>query len=391
MPFYQRQGETPRKRHTVFRKKDGSLYYEEHMSRGGFSGLYSNLYHVKMPTRVKRMGVFRPIQLVAGASRLHSPRHIKTFELEQGRDILSSRKLLFFNQDILISKAHPTAHCNFFYRNGHFDELLYVQQGSGEVLTQFGVLDFSMGDYLVIPRGVIYKLKIFNDPKQKNKEAKFLILESVGSLRTPKRYRNAFGQLLEQSPYCERDIRTPRLEAPDESKGEFHLLTRLSHGIQEQIYDSHPFDVVGWDGFHYPWAFNISDFEPIVGRIHQPPPVHQTFEGDGFVICSFVSRPFDFHPDSVPAPYPHSNLDSDEILFYSEGEFMSRKGIFQESMTYHPMGIPHGPQPGRYEESIGKKETKERAVMIDTFRPMQLAQDAEKCEDMDYALSWIDS
>lgn len=387
MPFYQVRGEIPRKRHTAYRKKDGSLYYEEHMSREGFSGLYSNLYHLQLPTRVKRVGAFKPFKSVPASQTTYGPKHLKTAEFEKGGDIVSSRKLLFFNSDVLIHKAHPTLAQKFFYRNGHFDELIYVQQGAGEMVSQFGALIFSAGDYLVIPRGVIYQIK---NVQKRVGDLKFLIIESAGILRTPKRYRNPMGQLLEHSPYCERDIRTPELQKPHDENGEFQILTRLYHGIQEQIYDSHPFDVVGWDGFHFPWAFNISNFEPIVGRIHQPPPVHQTFEGDGFVVCSFVSRPFDFHPEAIPAPYPHSNLDSDEVLFYSEGEFMSRKGIFQESMTYHPMGLAHGPQPGRYEDSIGKKHTEERAVMIDTFKPLQVAIDAEKINDPGYSLSWVD-
>lgn len=383
MPFYQRQGSIPRKRHTAFRKPDHALYYEEHMSREGFSGAYSNIYHLQMPTRILRVGRFLRTSMEA-AGEDHRPRHIRTGNVPSGGDLTVSRRMLFFNEDVALYKAHPTESSRAFSRNGHSDELIYVQRGKGVLETQFGELSFLDGDYLLIPRGVIYRLQL----EKAQSAASMLVIESAGPIRIPAKYRGAHGQMLEHAPYCERDIRIPMLKEPNSARGEFQVMVKLQDGIQELIYDVHPFDVVGWDGCHYPWALSIRDFEPVVGSLHQPPPVHQTFEGTQFVICSFVSRPFDFHPDAIPAPYPHSNLDSDEILFYSEGEFMSRKGIEKESITYHPMGMPHGPQPGRYEESIGKKATSELAVMVDTFRPLRMAPDAKRLEDPGYALSW---
>lgn len=386
MPFYQVQGRVPKKRHTAFRDDKGNLYYEEHMSREGFSGVYSNLYHLKMPTRLKKVGPLTPV--VPEALHLeHRPHHLLTGRVATGGDLLHARQTLFFNSDLFIQKAHPTENADYFYRNGHFDELYYVQQGEGVLETQLGDLAFRQGDYIVIPRGVISKIK-FNF---RTAQPRLLVVESPEPIQIPRRYRNSSGQMMEQAPFSERDIRTPELRTPQQQEGDFRVLVRLTQGVQEFTYAHHPFDLVGWDGYHYPWVFNIEDFDPIVGRIHQPPPVHQTFEAPGFVICSFVSRPFDFHPDAVPAPYPHSNVDSDEILFYSAGDFMSRTGIFQESITYHPMGLAHGPQPGKYEASIGKKQTQELAVMIDTFRPLTLASDAAAIDDPRYALSWMEA
>ncbi len=390
MPIYQKQGIIPPKRHTVFSKPGAAgsskiypqIYYEELISREGFSSVYSNLYHLRMPTRVKKMGAFIQGKTLSEAVG-HSVRHVKTFEVKKGGDAISARMPLFFNSDVVISKAHPNQSMSYLYRNGHFDELLYIQSGSGVLKSQYGDLVFKKGDYLVIPRGVVWKLEHASP-------VSLLVVESVGPIQTPKRYRNQHGQLLEHSPYCERDIRTPVLTGAIDQEGDFLVRVKLQTGTQDLVYAHHPFDVVGWDGFHFPWAFNIGDFEPVVGSIHQPPPVHQTFEAPGFVVCSFVSRLFDFHPHAIPAPYPHSNVDSDEILFYSEGNFMSRKGIFQESITYHPMGLPHGPQPGRYEESIGKKSTEELAVMIDTFQPLKFVADAEAVEDKAYPLSWME-
>ncbi|MCM2278710.1 MAG: homogentisate 1,2-dioxygenase [Oligoflexia bacterium] len=385
MSFYQRQGELPRKRHIAFRRGDGRLHCEELISRDGFSGTYSNLYHLAMPTRVREAGAFRSWRAEA-AEGGHGARHIRSFALPRAGDFVSGRRLLFFNEDVLIHKVHPVVGQEEFYRNGHFDELVYVQAGKGRLETQYGSLEFLPGDYLVIPRGVICRLAFAEEGAGM---PSLLVVESASAIQTPRRYRNAFGQLQEHSPYCERDIRVPRLQSPREEQGEFPVRVRLRHGWQELVYDRHPFDVVGWDGTHYPWAFSIHDFEPIVGRVHQPPTVHQTFEAAGFVVCSFVSRPFDFHPEAIPAPYPHSNVDSDEVLFYSSGEFMSRKGIHEESLTYHPMGLAHGPQPGRYDGSIGQKETTELAVMIDTFRPLAISAEGLAVEDREYALSWV--
>lgn len=381
MPHYVQRGDIPSKRHTQFRTPAGALRFEELVSRKGFSDVYSNLYHLRMPTRVRRVGVFRPMHLEAIATE-HRARHIRTSRVQSSGDALSARRALFFNQDVIISKAHVDRNMDVFYRNGHHDEMLYVQSGSGTLRSNLGNLAYGPGDYVIVPRGVIYQLDV-------KEQARLLIVESRGGIDTPSRYRNEHGQLLEHSPFCERDIRTPELTSPIDEEGEFPVWVRLEQGVQEYVYAHNPFDVIGWDGCYYPWAINIRDFEPITGRIHQPPPVHQTFQAPGFVVCSFVSRLFDYHPEAIPAPYPHSNVDSDEILFYSWGDFMSRTGVEEESITLHPMGLPHGPQPGKYEGSIGKKETEELAVMIDTFAPLRVAQAAIDVDDETYPASWM--
>jgi homogentisate 1,2-dioxygenase len=381
MPQYLSRGDIPRKRHTQFRGPDGALHYEEHVSRKGFSGVYSNLYHLRMPTRVARVGQMRPVQL-QGAAMEHKPRHFRTAKLESAGDPVGGRVALVFNSDMILSKAHITREAEGFYRNGAFDELCYVQQGSGELHTQLGSLPFSAGDYLVVPRGVTQRISL-------REPLRLLILETRGPVETPARFRNEYGQLLESAPFCERDIRAPDLGDPAHDAGEQLLTVRTAEGYQDYVLAGHPFDVVGWDGCYYPWAFSIHDFEPVTGSLHLPPPVHQTFQAPGLVVCSFVTRQFDYHPLSIPAPYPHSNVDSDELIFYSWGDFMSRKGIEAESITLHPMGLPHGPQPGKYEDSIGKKGTEELAVMIDTFAPVKVAQGALGVDDSGYALSWL--
>jgi len=382
MPTYIRQGDIPPKRHIQFRDPHGVLRYEEHISRRGFSGIYSNLYHLRLPSSVSKVGESSPIA-AERAPADHRARHLRTARLESSGDAVQSRTLLLFNDDLLVHKAHVTSDMQYHYRNGSFDELVYVQQGSGELQTQFGKLALSAGDYIVIPRGVIQHI-VVREP------LKLLVVESRGPVETPSRYRNDHGQLLESSPFCERDLRLPEFCAPVDERGEFPLRVRTPQGLQDCVLSHHPFDVVGWDGCFYPWALSIHDFEPIVGSLHLPPPVHQTFQAPGFVVCSFVSRPFDFHPQSIPAPYPHSNVDSDELIFYSWGDFMSRKGIETESITLHPMGIVHGPQPGKYEASIGKRGTEELAVMIDTFSPVHLALAALRVDDPGYALSWTE-
>ena len=382
MPFYYKQGNIPPKRHTAFRNKSGALYYEELVSREGFSGIYSNLYHLNRPTKISKVGDFTSKKLVKAESK-HRARHITTADLEHSGDAVFSRIPLFFNLDVTISVSTVTEMMDFCYRNGMADELFYVQTGRGELISNFGNMQLEPGDYVVIPRGIIWQL----NPAEK---MKLLIIESAGSIETPNRYRNKFGQLLEHSPYCERDINTPELQQPHESSGETRVLVKTIEGLQEFIYSHHPCDVIGWDGYYFPWKISIHDFEPIVGSIHQPPPVHQTFKASGFVVCSFVPRLFDFHPDAIPAPYPHSNIDSDEIIYYSRGNFMSRKGIQEESITLHPMGLPHGPQPGKYHSSKGKKKTDELAVMIDTFKPLFITEATKEVDDSEYPLSWKD-
>ncbi len=382
MPYYQKNGIIPPKRHTVFRNSENDgIYFEELISRQGFSDIYSNVYHLRMPTKVVNVNEFFPHK-PSKTLKKHRHRHIRTAKLKKQGDALTSRELMLFNSDLKIHKAHINQSMDYHYRNGHHDELIYIQAGEGKLDSNFGQLKLVAGDYVVIPRGVIWNLHC-------NQEIRALIIESSSPIKTPKRYRNYHGQLLEHSPFCERDIKTPDfLDAVDEV-GQFLVKVNLNEGIQDYIYAHHPFDIVGWDGYFYPWKLNINDFEPIVGSIHQPPPVHQTFETDGFVICSFVSRLFDFHPDAIPAPYPHSNVDSDEVIFYSQGEFMSRKGIELESITFHPSGLPHGPQPGKYEESIGKFQTEELAVMIDTFKPLKISKNTSEIDDPDYQFSWI--
>ena len=385
MPIYHTLGSIPAKRHTVFRKPDGSLYAEELVSTEGFSSLYSLVYHCHPPTIVKALG--QPYSVEPKIAREKHLRHTSLigFNIKPEDDYLESRKPVLVNSDLHISLAAPRkSMTDYFYKNSQADEVIFIHEGAGILKTGFGKIKFQYGDYLVIPRGTIYQLT-FNDEKNR-----LFIVESFSPIRTPKRYRNAFGQLEEHAPFCERDIKRPQdLETIDEI-GDFNVLIKKQGIIYPYTYGTHPFDFVGWDGFHYPWAFSIHDFEPITGRVHQPPPVHQTFQAAGFVICSFVPRLFDYHPLSIPAPYNHSNIDSDEVLYYAEGNFMSRRGIERGSFTLHPGGLPHGPHPGTVEKSIGAKETKELAVMLDTFRPLHLTTDAEEFVDAKYPMSWTD-
>ncbi len=385
MPFYVKRGIIPPKRHTAFRKDDGGLYYEHLMGNLGFTGLQSLLYSVRRPTTVKSIEVAWTSPRVADPEPSLRMRHLRSHRLElSGGSPVKDRKLIMFNKDIAVSLMRPTAADEYFYRNGQADELVYITCGGGVLESQFGNITYRQGDYLVIPRGILHRL-VPGEGEQIH-----LVMESGGHLRTPSRYRNKHGQLLEHSPYCERDIRVPEEAEVHDQLGDFETITRMGEVCHRVILDHHPFDTVGWDGCYYPWAFSIHDFEPLVGRLHMPPPIHQTFEGDGFVICSFVPRMYDYHPDSIPAPYNHSNVMTDEVLYYCKDKFMSRKGIELGSLTLHPDGLPHGPQPGRTEASIGKEKTDELAVMIDTFVPMNVAQDILDCEDPDYGKSWLE-
>ena len=361
MPFYQHRGSIPAKRHIQHRNTQGNLYYEEHISREGFSDIYSNVYHHFPPTAVSKIDKFISLELQPTKERTHRHHHLETFKLDPYGDWIFGRQHLAFNKDLVISTSSPVKSGDFFYKNGMADEILFVHQGSGKVLTMFGNLKFKEGDYIVIPRGIIHSMD-FNTGTNR-----LLIIESRGAVRTPKRYRNHHGQLLEHAPYSERDFKLPEYQKPVIERGDHQIFLRLDDGIQPFFMAHHPFDLIGWDGFYYPWIFNINDFMPITGKIHQPPPVHQTFEGAGYVICSFVPRLYDYHDQAIPAPYAHSNVESDEVLYYVTGNFMSRRGINEGSITLHPMGLPHGPQPGRYEESIGKKGTDELAVMMKTI------------------------
>ncbi|MFB3906930.1 MAG: homogentisate 1,2-dioxygenase [Candidatus Eisenbacteria bacterium] len=384
MPIYRREGEIPPKRHTQFRRPDGGLYYEELIGTEGFSGISSLVYHLRRPTQVRSARRLGPVVYEASEPGPLRHRHVRTRRIPEGGDPWTARRPLFWNADVVISVARPTQSSETFFRDSQGEELIYVSEGSGALESIFGDLPYGKGDYLVIPRGTIHRFRC--DPVPHH----LLVVESRGHVRTPKRYRNSFGQLLEHSPFCERDIRTPRFREPRDETGEFEIRVKQGDAIHAYLYAAHPFDAIGWDGYYYPWAMQISDFEPITGRIHQPPPVHQTFEGDGFVVCSFVPRLYDYHPDSIPTPYHHANVGSDEILYYASDRFMSRKGIEHGSITLHPDGLPHGPHPGTIEASLGARETDELAVMIDTFRPLTVGREAEAIEDESYLTSWLE-
>ncbi len=383
MPIYHRLGELPRKRHMIFRQQDGSLYPEELMGNKGFVGPSSLLYHVNAPTKVSQVRQLKRLEWESDPHPMLRHRHFKTAQLQPSPSAVLDRIPLLYNQDVACSFVQPERDDEFFYRNAQGDELLYVSEGAGVLESQFGELPFHAGDYVVVHRGILHRLKFTQHP------VRLLILECAGYLRTPRRYRNEIGQLIEGSPFSERDIRIPRELKTYDEKGEFKVVVKQYSCLTEITLDHHPFDVVGWDGYYFPWALNIEDFEPKVGRFHLPPPVHQTFECDGFVVCSFCPRPYDFDPNSVPAPYNHSNVMSDEVIYYASSEFMSRKGIEYGSITLHPDGIPHGPHPGRMEASIGAKATNELAVMFDTFRPLQVTKAATAIEDDGDFGSWL--
>ncbi|WP_051907821.1 homogentisate 1,2-dioxygenase [Flavimarina sp. Hel_I_48] len=384
MPFYHKLGKIPHKRHTQFRKPNGDLYYEQLFGTIGFEGMYSNMYHEHRPTQVKQLKEGYSVKpKVAKENHIQSYR-FRGFEIKPEQDFLKSRKPILTNSDCTIILAAPKqSTSDYFYKNSDADELIFVHRGKGKLRTHLGNLDFKYGDYLVIPRGTIYKMDF------EGEDNRLFIVESRRPIYTPKRYRNWFGQLLEHAPFCERDLRRPyELETNDE-KGDFLIKIKKQDEIFELTYATHPFDVVGYDGYNYPYAFSIHDFEPITGRIHQPPPVHQTFETDAFVVCSFCPRKYDYHPESIPAPYNHSNIDSDEVLYYVDGDFMSRNDIEPGHVSLHPAGIPHGPHPGSVERSIGKTETEELAVMVDTFKPLQICEDAMPIADEEYYKSWL--
>ncbi|WP_323757784.1 homogentisate 1,2-dioxygenase [Roseivirga sp.] len=385
MPFYHQLGKIPHKRHTTFKKEDGGYYYEQLFGTVGFDGMSSLLYHVHRPTQVKEVLRSYDVSPKIAVEKNMLSLGLKGFSVPPKADYLESRTPVLVNSDCEIILASPTkSQTDYFYKNSDCDELIFIHQGTGRLRTLLGTLEFGYGDYLMVPRGMIYQIE-FDDEKNR-----LFIVESHRPIYTPKRYRNWFGQLLEHSPYCERDIRRPQnLETHDE-KGDFIIKVKKQGMIHEYVYATHPFDVVGWDGYNFPYAFSIHDFEPITGRVHQPPPVHQTFETDAFVVCSFVPRLYDYHPDSVPAPYNHSNIDSDEVLYYVDGDFMSRNNIEKGQITLHPAGIPHGPHPGAMERSLGKKETQELAVMVDTFKPLKVTEAAMKLLVKDYHKSWLE-
>ncbi len=385
MPHYHSMGQIPHKRHTQFRKPDGSLYSEQLFSTEGFSNDYSLLYHCHPPTEIVRVDEPVVVAPEVAEEKMLKHRSFEGFHIKPATDYLQSRIPVLVNSDLHIVLAAPQKQAmDYFVKNADADEMIFIHEGSGTLKTMYGNIDFGYGDYLVIPRGTIYQMA-FNDDSNR-----LFIVESFSPIRYPKRYMSKLGQLMEHSPYCERDIRPPhQLETIDQT-GDFLIKTKKK-GVQYGLhYGHHPFDVVGWDGCCYPFAFSIHDFEPITGRVHQPPPVHQTFEAHNFVVCSFVPRLYDYHPQSIPAPYNHSNIDSDEVLYYVDGEFMSRKHVTRGMITLHPAGIPHGPHPGAVEKSIGAKETKELAVMVDTFHPLQLTKQALEIENPGYVMSWAE-
>ncbi len=385
MPIYHKLGKIPHKRHTTFKKPDGSLYYEQLFGTIGFDGMSSLMYHVERPTMVTSVG--EPVDLTPEVAVKYNmtSRLLKGWNVAPEADFLKSRKTVLANQDVNITLAAPTKSLrDYFYKNADADEMIFIHKGTGTLRTMLGNLKFGYGDYLLVPRGMIYQINFDTE------DNRLFIVESNSPMYTPKRYRNWFGQLLEHSPFCERDIRRPQALETHEEKGEFTIKVKKQNHLHTLTYASHPFDVVGWDGYNYSYAFSIHDFEPITGRVHQPPPVHQTFETDTFVVCSFVPRLYDYHPEAIPAPYNHSNIDSDEVLYYVDGDFMSRNNIDKGYISLHPAGIPHGPHSGAYERSVGQTETEELAVMVDTFKPLWITKDAVALDDGEYWNSWIE-
>ncbi len=383
MPLYHTLGQIPHKRHTQFRKPDGTLYAEELVSTEGFNDVYSLVYHLYPPTRVKHIGEAVNLTPKVAVARNMQHRSLLGYNTAPQDDYLQSRSIALTNADCQIIFAAPRKSMEYFYKNAEADELVFVHEGTGTLLTGYGELKFGYGDYIHIPRGIIHQFQ-FDTPNNR-----LFIVESFSTIRYPKRYLNRSGQLLEHAPFCERDIRLPQNLKTHDEQGDFLVQIKKEQHLYPYTYASHPFDFIGWDGCCYPSIFSIHDFEPITGRVHQPPPVHQTFEAHNFVICSFVPRLYDYHPQSIPAPYHHSNVESDEVLYYVDGDFMSRKHVVKGQITLHPIGIPHGPHPGTVEKSIGAKETKELAVMVDTFRPLMLTEAAMQIEDKEYFKSWM--
>ena len=385
MAYYYKLGSIPPKRHTQFRKPDGGLYAEQLFSTEGFSNDYSLLYHVHPPTKI--IHTDEPVNVTpqVAEEKMLKHRSFEGFKITPEKDYIASRKTVLINNDCAIVLALPQqSTTDYFYKNADADELIFIHEGSGKLLTQYGEIPFGYGDYLIIPRGTIYQIHFDNNNNR------LLIVESFSPIRFPKKYLSKYGQLLEHSPYPERDFRPPQNLQTHDEVGNFLIKIKKKGMLYGLHYANHPFDVVGWDGCCYPFAFSIHDFEPITGRVHQPPPVHQTFEANNFVVCSFVPRLFDYHPSSIPAPYNHSNIDSDEVIYYVDGDFMSRKNVTRGMITLHPAGIPHGPHPGAVEKSIGAKETKELAVMVDTFHPLQLTKEALDIENPGYIMSWAE-
>jgi homogentisate 1,2-dioxygenase len=383
MPSYLHLGQLPPKRHTQFRKPDGSLYHEEIFGTEAFSGVYSTLYHEHAPTSVSKITKLVDLGVKEWRPDTHRHHHIKTKNLELAQDVVEGRQPLFYNNDVFISSVRPKQSMSSFFRNAQGDELYFVHEGKGTLESGFGLLPFHEGDFIVVPRGTTYR--IIHD----SKDSRFLIVESAGPIEVPQRYRNGYGQLVELAPFSDRDFRTPEKLVTHKDTGEHEVLMKIENALMSYVFNFHPLDVVGWDGYLYPWIFNINDFEPLTGRVHQPPPIHQTFEAPGFDVLSFVPRKLDYHPLAIPVPYNHSNIDSDEILYYVSGDFGSRRGVEIGSYTLHRRGIHHGPQPGTIEASLGKDSTNEMAIMVETKHPLKVTNNAERLDDPNYPFSWI--
>jgi homogentisate 1,2-dioxygenase len=384
MPFYHKLGNIPHKRHIQFKKANGELYQEELFGTAGFAGNSSLIYHIYPPTVVSEVKMIKDVTPKIAIEKNMKAMSFQGFSLPQEDDYIESRKTLFVNKDLQIGLAAPRQFSkDYFYRNSDSDEMLFIHIGSGKLKTMYGNIDFKYGDYLIIPKGTTYQIDFDTT------ENKILYIESNSPIVSPKRYRNNFGQFLEHSPFCERDFRLPTDLTTHDEKGEFKIISKKQGLLWEYTHQNHPFDVIGWDGYNYPYAFSIHDFEPITGRIHLPPPIHQQWESDGFVVCSFVPRLYDYHPLSIPAPYHHSNIDSEELLYYVDGDFMSRNNISKGQITLHPGGIPHGPHPGAIERSVGKTQTEELAVMIDPFSPVMITEEAMNLQVGDYYKSWL--
>ena len=385
MPRYHTLGKIPPKRHTVFKNNKGDFYYEELFGTVGFDGMSSLLYHTQRPTQVKDILESYDVTPKIAVAKNMKSLSLNGFKVPAKADFLESRHAVLVNADCQIILAAPTKSLTeYFYKNTDSDEVIFIHKGTGKLRTFLGNIDFKYGDYLVIPRGMIYQIDFDTE------DNRLFIVESKSPVYTPKNYRNWFGQHLEHAPFCERDMHPPSALETFNQKGDFLLKVKKQDAMHQYVYAYHPFSVVGWDGYNYPYKFSIHDFEPITGRVHLPPPIHQTFEAAGFVICSFVPRLYDYHPDAIPAPYNHSNIDSDEVLYYVDGDFMSRNNIEKGQITLHPAGIPHGPHPGAMERSIGKKETQELAVMVDTFKPLMMTETAVQIQNEDYYKSWLE-
>ena len=385
MPRYHKLGKIPHKRHTTFKKEKGGYHYEELFGTIGFDGMSTLLYHLHRPTQVKDIIKSYSVKPKVAIEKNMKAYLLDAFKAPKIADLIESRLSILVNNDLNIMLSAPTNKSeDYFYKNTDGDEIIFVHKGTGTLRTFIGNIQFKEGDYLVIPRGTIYKINFDTN------ENRHFIVESYNPVYTPKRYRNYFGQLLEHSPYCERDLRFPEELETHDKIGDYLIKLKKEHMIHEYVYAAHPFGVVGCDGYNFPYAFSIHDFEPITGRVHQPPPVHQTFETSRFVLCSFCPRLYDYHPEAIPAPYNHSNIDSDEVLYYVDGDFMSRNHVNEGYISLHPAGIPHGPHPGAMERSIGKKKTDELAVMVDTFAPLKLTQLAIDLSDGKYHKSWVE-